>query len=189
MRVSVVWVTGFVLALVVVSPAIFVSAEQGLNEGERVPLTINRIYADENGDTHWETLTLLTEAPRTPRTGSTATLGSVGLPLTGNLTFHRIAGDLVIPNPEPNGEPHTAPNRTYIFVLSGSGFWWNSTTNQQVEFRPGSVLLADDTGSQGHNTAAMGTETVFMFVPIGGGPAPRRPCARAPVVLECLLSE
>ena len=33
MRVSVVWVTGFVLALVVVSPAIFVSAEQGLNEG------------------------------------------------------------------------------------------------------------------------------------------------------------
>lgn len=161
--------------------------------GKREPLKIARLWADEKGDTHFENITLLTGPPQRgkPATPSpVATLAATGMPLTGNITFHRIAGDLVIPNPEVSGKPHTAPYRTFIFVLGGSGFWWNSIDNTKVEFKPGgTVLLADDTGSKGHNTAAMGTETLFMFVPIGGGPAPRRPCANAPSVLDCLMGK
>src|SRR5690349_20164370 len=85
---------------------------------KREPLKIARIYADPNGDTHWETLDILNGVAGGPLAGSgpTETLASVGLPLTGKLTFHRIAGNLVIPNPPD--KPHFAPYRTWIFVLS-----------------------------------------------------------------------
>jgi hypothetical protein len=163
--------------------AVILSAPQGSSPaapGKREPLKIARLWADLQGVTHFEDITLLTGPPpqrgQTPKPGPADSVAALGLPLTGNVTFHRIPGNLVIPNPEPNGKPHTAPYRTFVFVLNGSGFWWNSGDNTKVEFRPGgTVLLADDTGSKGHNTAALGTETVFMFVPVGGGPAPRRP--------------
>ena len=167
--------------------AVIASAQQVATPQKREPLKIARIYADAKGETHWETITILTEPPGPTQAGGgpAETLASLGLPLTGKLTFHRIAGNLVIPNPPE--KPHFAPYRTWIFVLSGSGFWWN-VGNTKVEFKPGgTVLLADDTDSKGHNTAALGTETTFMFVPIAGGPAPSKPCANAPSVLNCLL--
>lgn len=61
---------------------------------------------------------------------------------------------------------HPAPRRQFLVTISGS---WEIQTGHGVKrvFRPGDVMLADDTGGEGHVSRVLGTEPhIFMTVPL-----------------------
>ncbi len=63
-------------------------------------------------------------------------------------------------------ERHTAPRRQFVVTLSGS---WEIEASAGVVkiFRPGDVMLADDTTGEGHISRVVGNEPhVFMTVPL-----------------------
>ena len=61
---------------------------------------------------------------------------------------------------------HPAPRRQYVVTLSGS--WEIEASAGAVRtFRPGDVMLADDTSGEGHISRVIGSEPhVFMTVPL-----------------------
>jgi hypothetical protein len=63
-------------------------------------------------------------------------------------------------------ERHPAPRRQYVVTLSGS--WEIEASAGAVRtFRPGDVMLADDTSGEGHISRVVGSEPhVFMTVPL-----------------------
>ena len=157
-------------------------------------LQIARIYADAEDETHWEFISFFEGRPNatggvynsyppSPQGPSpTARLVRLGLPLRGNLGFSMIAGDAVVPALHPL-------NRSYFMVLTGPGFSWKATDGTEVQARPGGpIFLGDDQGSKGHITRALGLDSVFMSIPVMGE-SPRRPCASAPSVLDCLMGK
>lgn len=160
-------------------------------------LQIARIYGDEKGETHWDFINLLaggrpgakdgiyTSYPPSPGGPSpTAPLARVGLPLrpNANVGFSMIAGGAVVP------AIHVLA-RSYFIVLSGPGFEWKATDGTAVHARAGGpVFLSDEMGSKGHITRGLGLDSVFMSVPLTGD-SPKRPCAKAPNVLDCLMGK
>ena len=63
-------------------------------------------------------------------------------------------------------ERHPAPRRQYLVTLSGC--WEIEASNGVVRtFKPGAVMLADDTTGEGHISRVIGNEPhVFMTVPL-----------------------
>jgi hypothetical protein len=63
-------------------------------------------------------------------------------------------------------ERHPAPRRQYLVTLSGS--WEIEASNGVARiFKPGDVMLADDTTGEGHISRVIGNEPhVFMTVPL-----------------------
>jgi hypothetical protein len=165
--------------------------------GSSDALQIARIYADPKGETHFEFINLLV-GPRPKVTGGVfntyppppsgpsplAPLARVGLPLrpNANVGFTMISGDAVVAALHPLA-------RSYFIVLTGTGFSWKATDGTEVNARPGGpIFLADDQDSKGHITRGLGLDSVFMSIPLTGD-SPRRPCANAPVVLDCLMGK
>jgi hypothetical protein len=61
---------------------------------------------------------------------------------------------------------HPAPRRQYLVTLSGS--WEIEASNgAKRTFKPGDVMLADDTSGEGHTSRVIGNEPhIFMTVPL-----------------------
>jgi hypothetical protein len=108
------------------------------------PVKIIRMYGDAAGETHLQP----TEIPLSAR-----------IPATGEVQFARFAADL-------NADWHAGTLHRYVVPLSGAGFEIEVTDGSKAQFRPGTVLLADDMGSKGHRTRALGGETLVMYVPV-----------------------
>ena len=61
---------------------------------------------------------------------------------------------------------HPAPRRQYLVTMSGS---WEIEASNGIKkvFKPGDVMLADDTTGEGHISRVLGNEPhVFMTVPL-----------------------
>jgi mannose-6-phosphate isomerase-like protein (cupin superfamily) len=114
------------------------------------------LYADAQGVTRLERM----DVPLDPKSGR-----ADHLPATGNVQFARFAATM-------DSGWHNTDRRKYLVVLSGAGFSIEVRDGTKVEFRPGSILLADDMKGNGHWTRALGGDTMVMYVTTaeaGGG--------------------
>lgn len=117
-------------------------------------VSVIRIWADEEGESHLEDLDvdfaeqeIVPAAPPMLISSPEAASGYV---------LARVA-------PGWHGDWHTAPSRQLNVYLSGEGTIEASdgTTRALV---PGMILLAEDTTGKGHITKASGTDEVFVVV-------------------------
>lgn len=108
---------------------------------------IVRIYTGNDGQTHFEDLTLPAQD-----------IQNIAIQAGTDIVFRRFPADYF-------SDWHTAPRRQYIFVLSGHmeiGIG-NGTTRR---FGPGDVVLADDLTGQGHTTRSIGVPRVSATVAV-----------------------
>lgn len=115
-----------------------------------------RIYADAEGETHFEDLS--------PEMGAERYAGAewlISRPLeVGELWFRRVTTEF------PD-EPHLAPRRQLIVTLAGETEV-EVSDGETRRFGPGSVLLVEDTSGKGHRTRRIGDairETLFISLP------------------------
>jgi quercetin dioxygenase-like cupin family protein len=114
-------------------------------EGTRM---MARIYAGQDGQTHFEDLPLPAEESH-----------NVALQAGASLAFRCFPADYF-------SDWHTAPRRQYIFILVGQmeiGIG-DGTTRR---FGPGDVVLADDLTGRGHTTRSVGVPRISATVPVG----------------------
>ncbi len=99
--------------------------------------SITRIYADANGDSHFEDISIpLTDA------------GDIGF-LSEKMPASGIVFRKVIPTYDYTF--HNAPSRQYIVLLDGAIEIETSLGEKRI-FQPGDVLLAEDTTGKGHRS-------------------------------------
>lgn len=98
---------------------------------------IVRIYADANGDSHFDELTI-----------SLLPSGMIG-----SLSEPVPAKEIIFREVEPNYDwsYHTAPQRQYIILLDGVIEIETSLHERRI-FRAGDILLVEDTTGKGHKT-------------------------------------
>jgi hypothetical protein len=119
------------------------------------PLTIVRMFGDAAGETHLQTI----ELPLDNRAARSDVLRG-----PGNVQFARFAATM-------NADWHTTDRRKYLVTLSGAGYEIEVSDGTRMQFKPGSILLADDMKSKGHKTRALGGESLVMFVETDDLPA------------------
>ena len=111
-----------------------------------------RMFAGEDGQSHFEEIDLPAKADAVGETG-------ILLKASGRVIMRRVL-------PGPDAGWHTAPRLQYVVVLSGE---------MDVEvaggvvrrFRPGDVLLTEDTTGKGHITRTVGdTPRVMLHIPL-----------------------
>ena len=108
---------------------------------------IVRIYTGQDGQTHFEDLTIPAEE-----------IQNVAIQAGSDMVFRRF-------HPDYYSDWHTAPRRQYIFMLSGQmeiGIG-DGTTRR---FGPGDVVLADDRTGKGHTTRSLGVPRVSATVAV-----------------------
>jgi quercetin dioxygenase-like cupin family protein len=106
-----------------------------------------RMYTGNDGQTHFEDLTLPAEE-----------IQNVAIQAGSSLVFRRFPADYF-------SDWHTAPRRQYIFLLSGQmeiGIG-DGTTRR---FGPGDMVLADDMTGKGHTTRSLGVPRVSATVAV-----------------------
>jgi hypothetical protein len=108
--------------------------------------TYVRVYADADGETHFEDVRL----PRERRESPTGTIDEVTAPITvEGLVFRLVVSEA------SDTEPHNAPRRLFIVQIDGSVEVEVSDGEKRV-FGPGSVLLVEDMTGKGHTTRSLG---------------------------------
>ncbi len=111
-----------------------------------------RIYADENGKSHFEDLDIPLDQPAQ---GSEL---SALIPASG-VIFRRSPADQFI-------DWHPAPRRQFVITLSGHAEV-EASDGEIRQIGPGSIMLAEDTTGTGHITRGVGTEPrLSIFVPL-----------------------
>lgn len=130
-----------------------------------------RIYADADGESHFEDLDIPFETadfiPPAP-----PVLLSPPQP-AAEFTFERV-------HPGWHGDWHPVPQRVLAVYLSGYGEMVASD-GEARELAPGTVLFAEDTTGKGHMSRVTGTEDVHVLIlmlpqvipPTAGLPNPR----------------
>ncbi|NEU10135.1 hypothetical protein GZH53_17560 [Flavihumibacter sp. R14] len=111
---------------------------------------VTRIYADENGDTHFEALSM-------PLTAS----GPIGylsesMPVK-NIIFRKV-------EPDYDYTFHTAPHRQFI-VLLDVGIEVETSLGDKRQFQAGEVLQVEDVTGKGHrsrNLEAKERSSIFI---------------------------
>ena len=114
-----------------------------------------RIYTDEDGETHFEDVTVETRYEDSSFSAG-GWLVSPPVPVTG-MIFRRVTV-------EHGEEPHVAPRRQFIVHLAGEAETQVSD-GETRRFGPGSVLLVEDVTGKGHITRRVGDvvrETLFL---------------------------
>ncbi|QBD75499.1 hypothetical protein EPA93_05565 [Ktedonosporobacter rubrisoli] len=113
-----------------------------------------RIYADKNGDSHFEDveveMSLVDFAPPAPPLDLSPAMPSTNVAFLGS----------------PAGwdsEPHPAPRRLLLIYLTGEAEITVSD-GEARRFGPGSVVLAEDTSGKGHASRAVGDGNVLTAV-------------------------
>lgn len=111
-----------------------------------------RIYADENGESHFEDLDIPLDQP-----AHGSDLSSL-IPASG-VIFRRSPADQFI-------DWHPAPRRQFVVTLSGHAEV-EASDGEIRQIGPGSIMLADDTTGKGHITRGVGTEPrLSIFIPL-----------------------
>ena len=99
--------------------------------------SITRVYADQNGDTHFEDI-------QVPLTAA----GEIGF-LSEKVKVDTLSFRKVLP--EYDYEFHTAPARQFIILLDGE-IEIETSLGEKRTFGPGQVLQMEDTEGKGHRT-------------------------------------
>jgi hypothetical protein len=107
--------------------------------------TYVRVYADADGETHFEDV----ELPREQRESPTGTVDAV----TAAIAVEGLVFRLVLSGASDTG-PHNAPRRLFIVQIDGKVQVVVSDGEKRV-FGPGSVLLVEDTTGKGHITRSL----------------------------------
>lgn len=111
---------------------------------------VTRVYSDINGESHFEDILVpMTDA------GDIGAL-SEGLPVK-TIIFREV-------EPGYDYNFHNAPQRQYIVLLDG-GIEIETSTGEKRTFKPGEILLVEDTSGKGHrtkNTEAKTRRSVFI---------------------------
>jgi hypothetical protein len=115
--------------------------------------TINRIYSDAQGDSHFENVQVpLREA---------GMVGRLSEPIeTKSMIFREV-------EPSYDWNFHTAPERQYIILLEGE-IEIETSLHDKKTFRAGDILLVEDTTGKGHKTKnvhAKRRKSIFVTLP------------------------
>src|SRR5262245_63628543 len=103
-------------------------------------MKIHRLYADKNGESHFETVEIpLTEASRAGRL-------SARMPATG-IIFREVMPDYDL-------DWHPAPRRHYIVTLD-AGVQITASDGESRKIGAGEILLVEDTWGKGHLSKAI----------------------------------
>ena len=122
-----------------------------VRKGRRL-LRYFRIYADEQGESHFEDIDVPVE-----KSASGSDLSAL-IPATG-VIFRRSPADQYI-------DWHPAPRRQFVVTLSGEAEI-EASDGEVRRIGPGTVMLADDTTGKGHITRGTGTqERISLFIPL-----------------------
>jgi hypothetical protein len=115
-----------------------------------------RIYADGDGETHFEDVVLAHD----PGTGESAHT-TVAAPLdVDGLVFRRVLGEA------SSSVPHNAPRRQVIVTLVGE-IEVEVSDGEVRRFGPGDVTLVEDTTGKGHITRSLHDgERVTLVAPL-----------------------
>jgi hypothetical protein len=115
--------------------------------------SVTRVFADSNGDSHFEDVEIPLHAN-----------GSIGYLSDAfdakNIRFREV-------DPSYDWDYHTAPQRQYIILLDGE-IEIETSLNQKRTFRGGDVLLMDDTTGKGHKTKNLQPikrKSIFIALP------------------------
>ena len=107
--------------------------------------TYVRLYADVEGETHFEDVELSREQRESP----TGTVDAVTAPIpVEGLVFRLVISEA------SDTDPHNAPTRLFIVQIDGSVEVEASDGEKRI-FGPGSVLLVEDTSGKGHVTRSL----------------------------------
>jgi hypothetical protein len=116
--------------------------------------SVLRIYADVDGESHFEEVELEFEqtdlVPPAPPVSMTALAAS-----------DRYGFELV--HPGWHGDPHPVPQRLLAAYLSGSGTM-EASDGEVREIAPGTILLAEDTTGKGHVSSVTGQEDMLVLI-------------------------
>jgi len=119
-----------------------------------VVVSVIRIWADEEGESHLEDFDLdfaeedfVPPAPPVLLTSPEAASGYV---------FARVASGWY-------GDWHPAPRRELVVYLAGEGTI-EASDGESRPLTPGTILLAEDTTGKGHVTKVTGTNEMFVVV-------------------------
>ena len=115
--------------------------------------TVVRIYSDENGDSHFEEISVPLKEN-----------GNVG-----SLSDAVAAKEVIFREVEPtyDWDFHTAPQKQYIVLLDGE-IEIETSLHQKRKFCGGDVLLVEDTTGKGHKTKNLRPvkrKSIFITVP------------------------
>jgi hypothetical protein len=117
-----------------------------------------RLYADDNGESHFEEVELPTNELRSP-VSPTVFQASEALPIKGG-AFRRVLKE------NPGDDAHVAPRRQFVVMLRGQ-IEVETSLGEVRTFGPGDVLLAEDTTGRGHLTRNVGTEMrTYLQIPL-----------------------
>lgn len=113
-----------------------------------------RVYADQNGDSHFEdvevAMSLTDFAPPDPPVEVSPLMPST------NVAFLSAPAGWY-------GPPHPAPRRQFVFVLT-SELEGAVSDGEVRRFTPGSVILQEDTWGKGHSTRVVGNGSALAAV-------------------------
>lgn len=107
-----------------------------------------RVYADADGESHFEELETPGETIQAVESDLVGTV-SMTFPVKG-IYFREVVQ-------ESSDEPHNAPFPLFIIGLRGT-FSIEISSGETREFPPGSVVLVEDTTGKGHTTRRVGDE-------------------------------
>jgi len=116
-----------------------------------------RLYADEQGESHFEDLTVAAAE-------EAGVVVAAPIPLTSMIMREVLAT-------APDAVPHTAPRRQFIVHLEGS-VEVETSDGERRRIGPGDLILVEDTSGAGHVTRRVGEgpwRTLFLPVPRSGG--------------------
>ena len=120
-----------------------------------------RVYASDNGDSQFEDVELK---------GALTHIvdGVPPLLVSGPFACQDIRF-VEVPKEAPEGQPHVAPRKQWVIVLSGR-FAITTTNGDRREVGPGDVILAEDTVGKGHLTATLSGELRVAMIPVSERP-------------------
>ena len=114
---------------------------------------VTRIYSDGEGDSHFEDITIpLTDA------------GDIGK-LSDGIAAKEIIFREVLPSYDYDF--HNAPQKQYIILLDGE-IEIETSLGDKRTFKPGEVLLVEDTTGKGHKTRNLqpiNRKSIFITLP------------------------
>src|SRR5262249_26121850 len=126
-----------------------------------------RVFADEGGRSRFEDA----ELPAKP--GHTVD-GVPPLLLSGPFPVSEVIF-VEVPTETPDWEPHVAPRRQWVIVLSGRAALTVSG-GERREFGTGDVLLMEDTSGEGHLSTPLVGPLMYAMIPVrGAGMSPPSP--------------
>lgn len=111
-----------------------------------------RIYAGEDGESHFEDVDIILDS----QSGGSDL--SMLYPATG-VIFRRSPSDQHL-------DWHPAPRRQFVVTLSGEAEV-EASDGEVRQIGPGTIMLAEDVTGKGHITRAVGpTERLSIFIPL-----------------------